>query len=100
MAKPSSYGLALLACVAVAAAVAGGTQFTVGGANGWSVPAAGAEPFNAWAERTRFQIGDALGNWLTIYMRVRARETPRRTRLALVMQLVVYWFSVCSCLCP
>ncbi|PWZ29597.1 Early nodulin-like protein 2 [Zea mays] len=60
MAKPSSYGLALLACVAVAAAVAGGTQFTVGGANGWSVPAAGAEPFNAWAERTRFQIGDAL----------------------------------------
>jgi hypothetical protein len=62
MAKPSSYGLALLACAAVAAAVAGGTQFTVGGANGWSVPAAGAEPFNAWAERTRFQIGDALGN--------------------------------------
>ncbi|CAL4971247.1 unnamed protein product [Urochloa decumbens] len=59
MAKPSSYGLAL-ACFAVAVAVTGATQFTVGGANGWSVPAAAAEPFNTWAERTRFQIGDSL----------------------------------------
>ncbi|XP_066324981.1 early nodulin-like protein 18 [Miscanthus floridulus] len=59
MAKSSSYGLAF-ACFAIAAAVAGGTQFTVGGANGWSVPTAGAEPFNTWAERTRFQIGDSL----------------------------------------
>ena len=61
MAKSSSYGLAL-ACFAIAAAVAGGTQFTVGGANGWSVPTAGAEPFNTWAVRTRYQIGDSLGN--------------------------------------
>ncbi|CAN6237211.1 unnamed protein product [Urochloa humidicola] len=59
MAKPSSYGLGL-ACFAVAVAFAGATQFTVGGANGWSVPAAAAEPFNTWAERTRFQIGDSL----------------------------------------
>ncbi|CAL5023860.1 unnamed protein product [Urochloa decumbens] len=59
MAKPSSYGLAL-ACFAVAVAVTGATQFTVGGANGWSVPAAAAEPFNTWAERTRFQVGDSL----------------------------------------
>ncbi|KAG0531829.1 hypothetical protein BDA96_04G055700 [Sorghum bicolor] len=59
MAKSSSYGL-WLACFAIAAAVAGGTQFIVGGANGWSVPTAGAEPFNTWATRTRFQIGDSL----------------------------------------
>ncbi|CAN6271514.1 unnamed protein product [Urochloa humidicola] len=59
MAKSSSYRLGL-ACFAVAVAVAGATQFTVGGANGWSIPAAGAEPFNTWAERTRFQVGDSL----------------------------------------
>ncbi|RLN08413.1 early nodulin-like protein 3 [Panicum miliaceum] len=59
MAKSSSYGLGL-ACFAVAVAVAGATQFTVGGANGWSVPGAGAEPFNTWAERNRFQVGDSL----------------------------------------
>ncbi|CAD6251790.1 unnamed protein product [Miscanthus lutarioriparius] len=45
---------------AMQAHVAGGTQFTVGGANGWSVPTAGAEPFNTWAVRTRYQIGDSL----------------------------------------
>ena len=61
MAKSSSYGLGL-ACFAVAVAVAGATQFTVGGANGWSVPGAAAEPLNTWAERTRFQVGDSLGN--------------------------------------
>jgi hypothetical protein len=61
MAKSSSYCLGLACFFAIAAAVAGGTQFMVGGANGWSVPTAGAEPFNTWAERTRFQIGDSLG---------------------------------------
>ncbi|PUZ74181.1 hypothetical protein GQ55_1G044800 [Panicum hallii var. hallii] len=59
MARSSSYSLGL-ACFAVAVAVAGATQFTVGGANGWSVPGAGAEPLNTWAERTRFQVGDSL----------------------------------------
>ncbi|PAN04153.1 hypothetical protein PAHAL_1G046000 [Panicum hallii] len=59
MARSSSYGLGL-ACFAVAVAVAGATQFTVGGANGWSIPGAGAEPLNTWAERTRFQVGDSL----------------------------------------
>ncbi|XP_050215742.1 early nodulin-like protein 18 [Mercurialis annua] len=36
-------------------------QFTVGGAQGWSVPynSTGNE-HNLWAERTRFQIGDSL----------------------------------------
>ncbi|WVZ77793.1 hypothetical protein U9M48_025615 [Paspalum notatum var. saurae] len=59
MAKSSSCVLGL-ACFVVAVAAAGATQFTVGGANGWSVPAAGAEPFNTWAEKIRFQIGDSL----------------------------------------
>ncbi|KAJ1278002.1 hypothetical protein BS78_04G046700 [Paspalum vaginatum] len=59
MARSSSCVLGL-ACFAVAVAVAGATQVTVGGPNGWSVPAAGAEPFNTWAEKIRFQIGDSL----------------------------------------
>ncbi|KAK3156067.1 hypothetical protein QOZ80_2AG0102450 [Eleusine coracana subsp. coracana] len=53
------YGLGL-ACFAAAVAMAGATQFTVGGANGWSVPPAGAESLNAWAMKNRFQIGDKL----------------------------------------
>jgi hypothetical protein len=62
MAKCSAmYGLGL-ACFAVAVAMAGATQFTVGGSNGWSVPPAGAESLNAWATKNRFQIGDKLGN--------------------------------------
>ncbi|KAF2285820.1 hypothetical protein GH714_008258 [Hevea brasiliensis] len=37
------------------------TQFTVGGAKGWTVSDnASASNFNQWAERTRFQIGDSL----------------------------------------
>ncbi|XP_062221286.1 early nodulin-like protein 18 [Phragmites australis] len=55
----ASYGLGL-ACFAVAVAMAGATRFQVGGTNGWSVPVAGAESFNTWAERTMFQIGDSL----------------------------------------
>ncbi|KAL6873749.1 hypothetical protein ACP4OV_013831 [Aristida adscensionis] len=50
----------LAACLAVLAAAASATQFRVGGQKGWSVPAAGDEPFNAWASRMRFQIGDQL----------------------------------------
>jgi hypothetical protein len=62
MAKCSAmYGLGL-ACFAVAVAMAGETQFTVGGSNGWSVPPAGAESLNAWAMKNRFQIGDKLGD--------------------------------------
>jgi hypothetical protein len=43
-----------------ASSSAGATQFKVGGQNGWSVPAAGAESYNTWAGRLRFQIGDQL----------------------------------------
>ncbi|CAO2044639.1 unnamed protein product [Urochloa humidicola] len=49
-----------LACFALLAAAAGATQYKVGGDNGWAVPDANAEPFNTWAEKTSFQIGDEL----------------------------------------
>jgi hypothetical protein len=67
MAKRSAgrYGLGLACFAAVAVAMAGATQFTVGGgSNGWSVPPAGAESLNAWAMKNRFQVGDKLGNLL------------------------------------
>ncbi|CAN6277633.1 unnamed protein product [Urochloa humidicola] len=59
MARRRSCALGL-ACFAILAAAAGATQYKVGGDNGWAVPDSGAEPFNTWAEKTRFQIGDDL----------------------------------------
>ncbi|KQJ93474.1 early nodulin-like protein 1 [Brachypodium distachyon] len=52
----------VLACAALMAAVsgAGAAKYTVGGDNGWAVPAAGAESYNTWAEKTGFQTGDQL----------------------------------------
>lgn len=62
MAKAAAgFGL-VLACFALAASMAGATQFMVGGAGGWSVPGAGGESFNSWAMKNRFQVGDTLGN--------------------------------------
>uniref|UniRef100_A0A0D3GJY7 Phytocyanin domain-containing protein n=2 Tax=Oryza TaxID=4527 RepID=A0A0D3GJY7_9ORYZ len=52
-----SVGLAWLGLMAAAASA---TQFRVGGGRGWSVPDANAEPYNSWAGRMRFQIGDQL----------------------------------------
>uniref|UniRef100_A0A0E0JVV9 Phytocyanin domain-containing protein n=1 Tax=Oryza punctata TaxID=4537 RepID=A0A0E0JVV9_ORYPU len=54
---------ALLACSFVllhVVAMAGATQYKVGGDGGWGVPGAGAESYNTWAEKTSFQIGDQL----------------------------------------
>ncbi|CAL4889802.1 unnamed protein product [Urochloa decumbens] len=59
MARRSCAALGL-ACFAILAAAAGATQYKVGGDNGWAVPAAAAESFNTWAEKTSFQIGDEL----------------------------------------
>ena len=50
----------VLACAALMAAVAGATQYSVGGDSGWVVPGVGAESYNTWAEKTGFQIGDQL----------------------------------------
>ncbi|CAI8592998.1 unnamed protein product [Vicia faba] len=36
-------------------------EFVVGGQKGWSVPSdPNANPFNQWAEKSRFQVGDSL----------------------------------------
>ncbi|KAK4797400.1 hypothetical protein SAY86_029726 [Trapa natans] len=58
-----SYAVGLL-CLMVFAAqgAAEAYQFTVGGQSGWSVPSSdgSSNPFNQWAERMRFLIGDSL----------------------------------------
>lgn len=42
-----------------------GFEFIVGGQKGWSVPAdPNFNPYNTWAEKSRFQIGDSLGQFL------------------------------------
>lgn len=35
-------------------------DFIVGGQKGWSVPSDSNNPFNQWAEKSRFQVGDSL----------------------------------------
>ncbi|XP_058779861.1 early nodulin-like protein 9 isoform X1 [Vicia villosa] len=36
-------------------------EFVVGGQQGWSIPSdPNANPFNQWAEKSRFQVGDSL----------------------------------------
>lgn len=43
----------------------GAYEFVVGGQKGWSVPSdPNFNPYNAWAEKSRFQIGDSLGQFL------------------------------------
>jgi hypothetical protein len=38
-------------------------DFIVGGQKGWSVPSDSNNPFNQWAEKSRFQVGDSLGKF-------------------------------------
>jgi hypothetical protein len=52
--------LALLS-VLMAATCDAGRDFYVGGHAGWAPNP--AEPFNAWAERNRFQVNDTLGEF-------------------------------------
>ena len=41
--------------------IAVGSEFTVGGRNGWAVPTGSeGETLNQWAERLRFHVGDTL----------------------------------------
>ncbi|CAL4966874.1 unnamed protein product [Urochloa decumbens] len=68
-----------LACFALVAAAASATQFRVGGQNGWSVPDAGFEPYNTWAGRLRFLIGDQL---LFVY--------PKETDSVLLVEPAAY----------
>ncbi|PAN22736.1 hypothetical protein PAHAL_4G041900 [Panicum hallii] len=73
-----SLGLGL-ACFALVVAAASATQFRVGGQRGWSVPDAGFEPYNTWAGRLRFQIGDQL---LFVY--------PKETDSVLLVEPAAY----------
>ncbi|KAK1612277.1 hypothetical protein QYE76_035950 [Lolium multiflorum] len=75
----TSYGLLGLLCFALMAAVVSARQFQVGGSKGWSVPDATAEPYNAWAGRMRFIIGDQL---LFVY--------PKETDSVLVVDQAAY----------
>ena len=58
-----------LACFALVVAAASATQSRVGGQKGWSVPDAGFEPYNTWAGRLRFQIGDQLRKLSFFFLR-------------------------------
>ncbi|KAF2943219.1 early nodulin-like protein 18 [Oryza sativa Japonica Group] len=62
-AMASSCSVLVVACsfaVLHVVAIAGATQYKVGGDGGWGVPGAGDEPYNTWAEKTSFQVGDQL----------------------------------------
>lgn len=40
-------------------------QFVVGGQKGWSAPSdPNSNTYNQWAEKSRFQVGDSLGELL------------------------------------
>ncbi|KAK8456071.1 hypothetical protein SEVIR_4G273000v4 [Setaria viridis] len=67
------------ACFALVIAAASATQFRVGGQKGWSVPDAGFEPYNTWAGKLRFQIGDQL---LFVY--------PKETDSVLLVEPAAY----------
>ncbi|KAH0436319.1 hypothetical protein IEQ34_026423 [Dendrobium chrysotoxum] len=51
----------LLLSLALLFALAGATQYKVGGSMGWTVPTdPNSMSFNQWAEKNRFRIGDSL----------------------------------------
>lgn len=59
------HGLGLL-CVLMLVHVGGAYEFVVGGQKGWSVPSdPNYNPYNQWAENSRFQIGDSIGTSYT-----------------------------------
>jgi hypothetical protein len=58
------YALALF-CLLVLMQKGYAYEFIVGGQKGWSVPSdPNANPYNQWAEKSRFQVGDTLGEFL------------------------------------
>lgn len=51
----------LLGLLLVSLNEATATVFQVGGSDGWTVPKdPSTQPYNQWAEKNRFQIGDSL----------------------------------------
>lgn len=52
-------------CLMLSVEKSGAYQFVVGGQKGWNVPSdPNFNPYNSWAEKRRFQIGDSLGKFL------------------------------------
>ncbi|MED6199977.1 hypothetical protein PIB30_080906 [Stylosanthes scabra] len=61
MANKAVHSLGLLCVLLLVHKGADAYDFIVGGQKGWSVPSdSNFNPFNAWAEKSRFQIGDSL----------------------------------------
>ncbi|CAL9042760.1 early nodulin-like protein 9 isoform X2 [Musa acuminata AAA Group] len=56
----SNYVCLILLSFFMLISIAAGTQFKVGGSNGWSVPDSNAMSYNQWAEKNRFKISDSL----------------------------------------
>ncbi|CAL9129542.1 unnamed protein product [Musa textilis] len=56
----SNYLILILLSFFMLISIAAGTQFKVGGSNGWSVPDTNATSYSQWAEKNRFKIGDSL----------------------------------------
>ncbi|CAL9760899.1 unnamed protein product [Musa acuminata subsp. burmannicoides] len=56
----SNYVCLILLSFFILISIAAGTQFKVGGSNGWSVPDTNAMSYSQWAEKNRFKIGDSL----------------------------------------
>lgn len=73
--------------------IAAGTQFKVGGSNGWSVPDSNAMSYNQWAEKNRFKIGDSLCKLFNQYILACFHEFT--IHYANAIHLKILWFSVC-----
>ncbi|URE29493.1 early nodulin-like protein [Musa troglodytarum] len=56
----SNYLILILLSFFMLISIAAGTQFKVGGSNGWSVPDTNAMSYSQWAAKNRFKIGDSL----------------------------------------
>lgn len=95
----SSVGLGL-ACFAVVVVAASATQFRVGGQKGWTVPDAGFEPYNTWAGRLRFQIGDQLRKLLLLLLLLSSSRSHTKTMAldrVLILIVCCNLFVQCSC---
>ncbi|XP_054812581.1 early nodulin-like protein 1 [Prosopis cineraria] len=55
------HGVLAVLCLVLLVEKSGAYEFIVGGQKGWTVPSdPNFNPYNTWAEKSRFQIGDSL----------------------------------------
>ncbi|RZS07576.1 hypothetical protein BHM03_00038456 [Ensete ventricosum] len=74
--------------------IAAGTQFKVGGSNGWSVPDTNAMSYSQWAEKNRFKIGDSLCKFFNQYILFCFHEFT--IHYANVIHLKLLWKDNCE----